>query len=51
MEFIQRLVNEKYKVFNVNAQKEPVDKFGHTLKWKEASFEQLCTKHDYNSRL
>ena len=50
MEFIKSLVNAEYKVFNVNEAKEPVDRFGNKLKWKDTPFEQLLAKHDYNSR-
>ena len=52
MDFIEHLVAQKYKIFNVNQAKAPVDRHGNAMsKWQDKSFEELCAEHNYQSKL
>ena len=52
MEFITHLVDEKYKLFNVNDEKAPINRHGKPMgAWNDMSFEELCAEHDYQSTL
>jgi phage/plasmid-associated DNA primase len=51
MDFIRRLVDEKYLVFNVNNKKCPVNKHGNKMgEWSEKTYEELKKEHNYEKK-
>eukprot|EP00606_Chrysophyceae_sp_TOSAG23-5_P000823 GSChrysophyteH2.ASY1.ANO1.829.1 assembled CDS len=52
MDFIHNLVESKFKVYNVNANKEPINKAGFNMaNWQNKSYDELINQHNYNSKL
>ena len=52
MEFIKYLVDKKYKLFNVNQAKAPVNKHNNPMnEWQDKTYKELCAEHNYESKL
>ena len=50
MDFIHSLVDGKYRIFNVNENKCPINRHGSMMSgWGDKSVEELVAEHNYNS--
>lgn len=52
MELIKTLVNERFYLFNVGENKQPINKSGYGMdKWEDLCVDELVKQHNYNSQL